>query len=171
MILNDGNEVYADVISVIPTLSAPKVIRDSGFTGTSGFVEVKLPSFRYGERVFALGDLAQTPFPRTARAAMISAENAVSTILKEIRGINLPMYSLGVLCVMEGGDDGGILRFDTNGKDVKTALAFGKHYVAIKKAYSRLLVKRAFDVPYHELQKSLRINISLNFQVNVKFPF
>ncbi|MCG3109716.1 Sulfide-quinone reductase [Metallosphaera sp. J1] len=149
VILNDGQEVEAEVISVLPSLSAPKVVRDTGIAGSSGFVEVKLPSFRKDERIFALGDLAQTSFPRTARAAMISAENAVSTVLKEIRGLDLPMYSLGVLCVMEGGDDGGILRFDTNGKETKTALAFSRTYVMIKKMYSRLLVNRAFDVPYH----------------------
>ncbi|BCS93784.1 NAD(P)/FAD-dependent oxidoreductase [Metallosphaera javensis (ex Sakai et al. 2022)] len=149
VVLNDGQEVEAEVISVLPSLSAPKVVKDAGLAGGSGFVEVKLPSFRKDERIFALGDLAQTPFPRTARAAMISAENAVSTVLKEIRGLDLPMYSLGVLCVMEGGDDGGILRFDTNGKETKTALAFSRTYVMIKKMYSRLLVNRAFDVPYH----------------------
>ncbi len=160
VILSDGQEVEADVISVLPSLSAPKVVRDAGLAGNSGFVEVKLPSFRKDDRIFALGDLAQTPFPRTARAAMISAENAVSSVLREVKGLELPMYSLGVLCVMEGGDEGGILRFDTNGKEVKTTLAFGKSYVAIKKLYSKLLVKRAFDVPYHG---ALTVEIRYNF--------
>lgn len=91
---------------------------------------------------------------------MISAENAVSSVLREVKGLELPMYSLGVLCVMEGGDDGGILRFDTNGKEVKTTLAFGKSYVTIKKLYSKLLVKRAFDVPYHG---ALTVEIRYNF--------
>lgn len=149
VVLDDDREVEAEVISILPKLSAPEVVKRSGITLNSDFVDVKLPSFRAQERIFGLGDLAFTPFPRTARAAMISAENAASTLIKELKGIELPMYSLGVLCIMEGGDDAGILRFDTDGKNTFSTLNFNKNYVLIKKMYSRLLVKRAFDVPYH----------------------
>ena len=151
VILSNNEEVEADIISVLPTLSAPEVVKKAGMTDESGFVPVRLPSFKYNERIYAIGDLAKgMTQAKTARSAMISAENAVTDLLH----LNRDYYSQGVLCVMEGGDDGGLLRFDKGREGLKVTLSFGKHYVLIKKMYSRLLVNSAFNVPYHA---SLRI--------------
>jgi len=151
VILSNNEEVEADIISVLPTLSAPEVVKKAGMTDDSGFVPVKLPSFKYNERIYALGDLAKGMIQaKTARSAMISAENAVTDFLH----LDRDYYSQGVLCVMEGGDDGGLLRFDKGKEGVKVALSFGKQYILLKKIYSKLLVNSAFNVPYHA---SLRI--------------
>jgi len=151
VILSNEEEVEADIISVLPTLSAPEVVKKAGMTDDSGFVPVKLPSFKYNERIYALGDLAKGMIQaKTARSAMISAENAVTDFLR----LDRDYYSQGVLCVMEGGDDGGLLRFDKGKEGVKVALSFGKQYILLKKIYSKLLVNSAFNVPYHA---SLRI--------------
>ena len=151
VVLSNNEEVEADIISVLPTLSAPEVVKKAGMTDDSGFVPVKLPSFKYNERIYALGDLAKGMIQaKTARSAMISAENAVTDFLR----LDRDYYSQGVLCVMEGGDDGGLLRFDKGKEGVKVALSFGKQYILLKKIYSKLLVNSAFNVPYHA---SLRI--------------
>lgn len=151
VILSNNEEVEADIISVLPTLSAPEVVKKAGMTDDSGFVPVKLPSFKYNERIYALGDLAKGMIQaKTARSAMISAENAVTDFLH----LDRDYYSQGVLCVMEGGDDGGLLRFDRGREGVKVTLSFGKQYILLKKIYSKLLVNSAFNVPYHA---SLRI--------------
>lgn len=145
VVLNTG-EIEADIISVLPTLSAPEVVKKAGLTDSSGFVPVKIPTFKYNERIYAVGDLAKGMSPaKTARNAMVSAENAVTDFLK----LNRPFYSQGVLCVFEGGDTGGILRFDKGAEGEKTVLAFGKQFVLIKKIYSRLLVNTAFNFPLH----------------------
>ena len=146
VVLSNNEEIEADIISVLPTLSAPEVVKKAGMTDESGFVPVKLPSFKYDDRIYALGDLAKGMIPaKTARSAMISAENAVTDFLH----LNRDYYSQGVLCIMEGGDDGGLLRFDKGKEGIKVALSFSKYYVLIKKIYSRLLVNSAFNVPYH----------------------
>ncbi|MEM3320709.1 MAG: FAD-dependent oxidoreductase, partial [Metallosphaera sp.] len=62
VVLDDDREVEAEVISILPKLSAPEVVKRSGITLNSDFVDVKLPSFRAQERIFGLGDLAFTPF-------------------------------------------------------------------------------------------------------------
>lgn len=109
VILRNEQEVEADIISVLPTLSAPEVVRKAGITDDSCFVPVKLPTFKVNERVYAIGDLAKGMIPsKTARSAMISAENAVMDLLH----LDRPYYSQGILCIMEAGDDGGMLRFD-----------------------------------------------------------
>ncbi len=46
-------------------------------------------------------------------------------------------------------DDGGLLRFDREGDKTKLTFTFGRIFVQLKKAYSAMLVRRAFDVPYH----------------------
>ncbi|BDC18504.1 FAD-dependent oxidoreductase [Acidianus sp. HS-5] len=149
VILNDGQEIEADIKSVLPTLSAPKTVKE--FADESGFIPVSFPTFSYNERIFALGDSAKGMVgPKTARAAMVSAENSAYAFLREIGiSVDKPYYSQGVLCIMESGDDGGIVRFDKNSRETKSYVLFGKQYVTIKKIYSRLLVNNAFDVPYH----------------------
>lgn len=150
VVLNDGTEVYADVKSVLPTLSAPEVVRKSGLQLEGNFVKVEFPSFKASKNVFVLGDVAAGMVSsKTARAAMASAENAVSAFLKEVKSLSLPFYSQGVLCVMEAGDDGAILRFDKNSKEVKVFFDINKAYVTLKKIYSRLLVNTAFGIKYH----------------------
>ncbi|AWR97899.2 pyridine nucleotide-disulfide oxidoreductase [Acidianus sulfidivorans JP7] len=150
VVLNDGTEVYADVKSILPTLSAPEVVKKSGLELVNNFVKVELPSFKARKNVYALGDSAMGMVPaKTARSAMVSAENAVASFLKDVKDIYLPMYSQGVLCIMEGGDDSGILRFDKNSKEVKVFFDFGKNYVLFKKIYSKMLVNSAFNLKYH----------------------
>ncbi len=149
VVLNDGQEIEADIKSVLPTLSAPKAVKE--LADDSGFIPVSFPTFSYNEKIFALGDSAKGMVgPKTARSAMVSAENATYAFLRKI-GISVdnPYYSQGVLCIMEGGDDGGIVRFDKNSRETKSYILFGRHYVTIKKMYSRLLVNTAFNLPYH----------------------
>ena len=149
VVLNDGTEIYADIKSVLPTLSAPLAVKD--FADESGFIPVSFPTFKYKDRIFVLGDSAKGMIgPKTARAAMISAENATYAFLKEIgKSVDLPYYTQGVLCIMEGGDDGALMRFDKNSVETKSYILFGKHFVTIKKIYSRLLVNTGFNVPIH----------------------
>ncbi|AWR93453.1 NAD(P)/FAD-dependent oxidoreductase [Acidianus brierleyi] len=152
VIFSDNTEIYADIKSVLPTLSAPDIVKSANLTDSSNFINVSIPTFKHinFKNIFGLGDSAKSMVPsKTARGAMISAENAVSTLLHEVKGIDLPYYSQGILCMMIGGDDGGILRFDKNNNTTKIILDFGKIYLNAKKLYSRFLVNRAFDVSYH----------------------
>jgi len=79
-------------------------------------------------------------FPaKTARNAMISAENAVSAIYGG------EFYSQGILCMFAGGDDAGMLRFDND----KAVFAINKAFLKMKELYSRILVSTAFDFRIH----------------------
>jgi sulfide:quinone oxidoreductase len=151
VVLNNGTEVEADIKSVLPKLSASSFLRKSGLV-EGNFADVELPTFRHKKfsNIYVFGDSAKGMVPaKTARGAMISAENAVSDFVKQKKGLDLPFYSQGILCMMIAGDDDGLLRFDREGDKTRLTFTFGRIFVQLKKTYSAMLVRRAFDVPYH----------------------
>ncbi|MEM0373032.1 MAG: FAD/NAD(P)-binding oxidoreductase [Sulfolobaceae archaeon] len=141
VVLVDGTEVEADIISILPPISAPEVVKRANLT-KGEFIDVEFPTFRSKKykNIFGLGDGAMGMFPaKTARNAMISAENAVASIY----GGNY--YVQGILCVIAGGDDSGLLRFD-NGK---LSFVISRNLLSVKKIYSKLLVDTEFDLKIH----------------------
>ncbi|BCU69245.1 NAD(P)/FAD-dependent oxidoreductase [Stygiolobus caldivivus] len=152
VLLSNGLEVEADLISVLPTLSAPTVVKNAGLTDDSGFISVEHPTFRSTlyKNVFGVGDAAKGMIPaKTGRAAMISAENAAATIIKEVSGKSLPYYVQGVICMMHSGDYAGMLVFDSNKYVKKIDFKWGNVYKYLKKLYSAMLISSSFSTPYH----------------------
>ena len=152
VVLSNGNEIEADLISVLPTLSAPEVVKKAGLIDDSGFISVEHPTFRSTQykNVFGVGDAAKGMIPaKTGRAAMISGENAAATIIKELSGKTLPYYSQGVICMMHAGDDAGMLIFDSNRYEKRIDFRWGRIFKYLKKFYSALLISSAFSIPYH----------------------
>ncbi|MFP3232965.1 MAG: FAD-dependent oxidoreductase [Sulfolobaceae archaeon] len=152
VLLSNGNEIDTNLISVLPTLSAPEIAKKAGLTDESGFISVEHPTFRSTKfrNIFAVGDSAKGMIPtKTGRAAMISAENAAATIVKELSGKTLPYYAQGVICMMHAGDYSGMLIFDVNKYVKKIDFRWGSMYKYLKKLYSAMLISSAFSVPYH----------------------
>jgi sulfide:quinone oxidoreductase len=150
VVTKNGKEIEANFVSILPRLSAPEVVAKV-FSDDTYYVPVELPSFRTKSfrNVFAVGDLAQGMVPaRTARGAMIAAENAVSTIIKELKGIERPYYKQGILCMFHGGGVAGLLRFDVFDKP-RANFIINPLFSKIKIIYSRMLVNSAFNVPFH----------------------
>ncbi|QKR00824.1 FAD-dependent oxidoreductase [Metallosphaera tengchongensis] len=151
VITKNGREVESNLTSILPKLSAPKVVRDALPVNKDGYVDVELPSFRVKglQNVFAVGDLAQGMVQaRTARGAMIAGENVASTLGKELKGIQRPLYRQGVLCVFHGGGIAGMLRFDVDERP-RVNFVVSPIFTKLKIIYSRLLVRSGFNVPYH----------------------
>lgn len=149
-IMNDGSEIEADVVSVLPPLRASKFIEEAGLTDGKPFARVEFPTYRSfkAKNVFVVGDAAEGPIPpKTARGAMIGAENAVSTILKEVKGSIPVYYAQGVICMMYGGDYGGMLRFEPSLK--KVTYLEGDIFMKLKMIYDRMLVDTRFGLKYH----------------------
>jgi len=150
-ITKSGKEIESNFVSILPKLSAPKIVRDALPVDKNGYVEVDLPSFRVKglQNVFAVGDLAQGMVQaRTARGAMIAGENVASTLGRELKGIQRPLYKQGIVCVFHGGDVAGMLRFDMDEKP-KVNFMVSPFFTKLKIMYSRLLVSSGFNVPYH----------------------
>lgn len=151
VITKNGKEIDSNFVSILPKLSAPDLLKGTSIVNEKGYVEVELPSFRTKkfQYVFAVGDLAEGMIQaRTARGAMIAGENVSSTLAKEIKGIERPLYKQGIICMFHGGDIAGMLRFDIKDRPQANFLV-NPIFSKLKIIYSRMLVSSGFNVPYH----------------------
>jgi NADPH-dependent 2,4-dienoyl-CoA reductase/sulfur reductase-like enzyme len=90
----EAGRLSYDVLSVIPPNKTMSFIADAGLGAP--FVEVESKTFRStrDERIYALGDNADTPFAKTAYTAMDSARVAAASIASALgikpRAVGLP---------------------------------------------------------------------------------
>ncbi|BBG25329.1 NAD(P)/FAD-dependent oxidoreductase [Sulfuracidifex tepidarius] len=151
VVTRNGKEIGSNFVSILPKLSVPSLLRETSIVNERGYVEVEFPSFRTKRfhDVFAIGDLAEGMIPaRTARGAMIAGENVSSTLAKEIKGVEKPLYKQGIICMFHGGEVAGMLRFDVKDKP-HVSLLVNPVFSKLKIMYSRMLVATGFNVPYH----------------------
>jgi sulfide:quinone oxidoreductase len=152
VVLNDGTELEAEIKSILPQLSAPKVVREAGLTDETGFMNVDPITFRSRKfpNVFGVGDVAKSLIPsKVARNAMISAENASAILINELKGKNLPLYSQGILCIIYGGDVYAMFRMDVTKNEKIINFIQSPLLKNVKLTYSRLLVNTAFNLSIH----------------------
>jgi sulfide:quinone oxidoreductase len=67
VVLEDGTSIPYDLLIAIPPHEAPKAVRESGLTGSGGWIPVDSRTLQLsaGEenRVFAIGDVSSVPLP------------------------------------------------------------------------------------------------------------
>lgn len=116
---SNGVNAEFDFLIYVPTHKSPKVVRDSGLTGESGWIPVDKKSLKTRfPGVFAIGDVtgimlaSGKPLPKAGVFAHGHAEAVVQTIVSEISGQGDPgEYSGNGQCFVEtGGSRAGIGR-------------------------------------------------------------
>jgi NADPH-dependent 2,4-dienoyl-CoA reductase/sulfur reductase-like enzyme len=80
----EGGRLRFDVLSVVPPNTAPRFIAETDLG--SPFVEVDLRTFKSlrDERVYAVGDTAETPYAKTAQTAAASARIAGRYLARDL---------------------------------------------------------------------------------------
>jgi sulfide:quinone oxidoreductase len=108
----NGVEASYDLLAFVAPHRAPRVVRDAGLTGESGWIPVDRGTLRTRfERVWAIGDVTGIPLkmgkplPKAATFAAGEAEAVARSIVAEIRSGERPApYSAIGECWVETGD-------------------------------------------------------------------
>ena len=89
----EGSELAFDLLFAVPPHRAPEVVRASGLTGPSGWIEVDRATFRTGyENVFAVGDVTQIvlanglPLPKAGVIAELEALRVADAVTAAVAG-------------------------------------------------------------------------------------
>jgi sulfide:quinone oxidoreductase len=93
----DGRSLDYDLLVMVPPHCGAPLARESGLGDSDGWIRVDLHTLRAGDRIFAVGDAAALPVPKSGAAAHLQAKVAARNILREIQGEScLPAYDGGV---------------------------------------------------------------------------
>ncbi|MBI4564042.1 MAG: FAD-dependent oxidoreductase [Planctomycetes bacterium] len=109
-----GKRLEYDLLVLVPPHRAAPYLRRSALADASGFVAADRHTLRVRDRVYALGDTADVPAPKTAAAALGQAPVVADNIASEIEG-RPPQARYGgrVLCFLEtGGGAAARIEFD-----------------------------------------------------------
>lgn len=110
----DGRRLPFDLLVMVPPHRGAPYLRNSALAGPSGFVTVDPRTLRAGDRVYALGDTADLPVPKSGSAAHHQAAVVAANIRSEILG-SAPAenYDGRVACFLEvGGGRAALLKMD-----------------------------------------------------------
>jgi sulfide:quinone oxidoreductase len=101
----EGESIEFDLLVMVPPHAAAPFLRNSPLAGPLGFLAADKHTMKVRDRVYAIGDTADLPVPKTAVAAQEQAPAAARNIRAEIDG-RAPeaRYDGHVLCFMETGD-------------------------------------------------------------------
>lgn len=106
----DGTELPADMVIMIPVYKGHQVLIDSGVGDEKGFVPTGL-DMRHLDypNIFAAGDLNAMTQPKLGHLAMMQADIACSALTKEVTGKgDVLEYTPEVYCIMNmGGGEAG----------------------------------------------------------------
>jgi sulfide:quinone oxidoreductase len=108
----NGAEAPYDLLAYVPPHRAPRVVRESGLTGESGWIAVDRGTMETRhERVYALGDVVSIPLklgkplPRAGVFAQAEARVVARNIVRAITGKGKPATFDGLgECFIETGD-------------------------------------------------------------------
>ena len=108
----NGAEVIYDLLAYVPPHRAPRVVRESGLAGESGWVSVNAHTMETKfEHVYALGDVVSIPLklgkplPKAGVFAHAEAEVVARNIARDITGRGTPAAFDGLgACFVETGD-------------------------------------------------------------------
>lgn len=105
----DGRSLPFDLLVMVPPHVAAPYLRNSPLAGPSGFVDADPETLRVRDRIYAAGDTAALPAPKTAVAAQASGAAAADNLAAELEGKAPPArYDGSVECFMETGGGMGV---------------------------------------------------------------
>ena len=86
VIFEDGTQLPSDLTLVIPPYTGPEVIKNSGLGDQYGFIKTDL-EMRHPQHhnIFVVGDCNTLSMPKLGHIAVLQADVAVSSLMKEIR--------------------------------------------------------------------------------------
>lgn len=83
---SNGRELPYDLLVLVPPHTGAPVVREAGLAGPAGWVPVDRETLRVADRVFALGDAADLPLPKSGSAAHFQSAVAADNALAAVRG-------------------------------------------------------------------------------------
>lgn len=138
----DGTTAASALSILIPPYAGPPVIKYSGLGDDKGFVPtdhvMRHLSF---PNIFAAGDVNALTIPKLGHLAIIQADIAAATVIKELTSTgDVPLYKPEVFCIMyEGGSEATLILSDT---------MYGGHTDIALHGVSAHLMKWSFDSYY-----------------------
>jgi len=110
----EGKRLEFDLMVAVPPHAGAPYLRNSALAGPLGFVPCDPRTMKVRDRVYALGDAADVPAPKTGAAAQEAAPVVAENIHAEIDGRDPgAKYSGHVVCFMEtGGRKAARIEFD-----------------------------------------------------------
>ena len=100
----DGRTLDFTLLVMVPPHKAAPFLRDSALAGPSGFVPVDRHTLRARDRVYAAGDSADLPVPKSGAAAHFQAPVVAANIAAELDGAAPESrYDGRVGCFLEAG--------------------------------------------------------------------
>jgi sulfide:quinone oxidoreductase len=101
----EGASIDFDLLVMVPPHAAAPFLRNSPLAGPLGFLAADKFTMKVRDRIYAVGDTADIPVPKTAVAAQEQAPAAARNIRAEIDGGEpRARYDGHVMCFMETGD-------------------------------------------------------------------
>lgn len=82
----DGREIRAELIVLVPPHRGARFLSDSGIASADGWVPVDRETLRFGEGIYALGDAADLPVPKSGAAASYQSAVVAENVVAEIEG-------------------------------------------------------------------------------------
>ena len=79
-------EIGYDLLVLVPPHSGAPFLRECGLADASGWVPVNPHTLSAGGGIYALGDAAGLPVPKTGSAARYQASTVVHNILRQLEG-------------------------------------------------------------------------------------
>lgn len=112
----DGTELPADMVIMIPVYRGQQLLIDSGLGDEKGFMPTN-EEMRHLDypNIFAAGDLNAMTQPKLGHLAMMQADIATSSLMKEVTGKGeVKKYTPEVYCIMNmGGGEAGCVYSNT----------------------------------------------------------
>ncbi len=100
----DGRRLPFDLLALVPPHCGAPFLRKSGLAGEGNWVEVDRHSLRVREAMYALGDAANLPVPKSGAAAHFQSDVVVENVLAELAGrVPSARYDGHVQCFCETG--------------------------------------------------------------------
>ncbi|POB11675.1 NAD(P)/FAD-dependent oxidoreductase [Sulfobacillus sp. hq2] len=116
VVFRDGTTLPSALTIVIPPYAGPSVIKYSGLGDEKGFVPTDHTMRHLTHRnIFAAGDVNALTIPKLGHLAIIQADIAAATVVKELTNTgDVPLYKPEVFCIMyEGGSEATLILSDT----------------------------------------------------------
>jgi sulfide:quinone oxidoreductase len=104
-ILAGGRSVECDLAILVPPHVGAPFLQSSGLTDADGWVPADPATLKVRERIFALGDAASLPRPKSGSAAAFQSKIVAENILAEVEGrAAASRYDGHVSCFLETGN-------------------------------------------------------------------
>ena len=148
----DGTELPADMVIMIPVYKGQQFIIDSWIGDEKWFMPTDIEMRHLDHKnIFSAWDINAMTQPKLGHLAMMQADIACSTLLKEIKGTGeIKPYTPEVLCIMNmWGGEAGVVLSDIyfNPKDWKDIVWHSSKNAYWKKFLDEYMFKNKWKIP------------------------